>query len=51
MYRVIYDYTTKEGFLETNSIVYNELRLAFAFIRSLTSRKDVIGKPVLERVQ
>ena len=50
MYRVIFDYTTKEGFLETKSIVYNELRLAFAFIRSLTSRKDIVGKPTIERV-
>lgn len=50
MYRVIYDYKTREGFLETDVIDYKELKMAFAFIRTLTFRRDVVGKPVLERV-
>lgn len=50
MFRVSYDYRTKDGFLETDVIDYKELRLAFAFIRTLCFRRDVIGKPILERV-
>lgn len=50
MYRVTYDYITRNGFLETDVIDYKELKLAFAFIRTLTFRKDVVGKPILERI-
>jgi hypothetical protein len=50
MIRVTYDYRSRDGFLETDSIVYNELKLAFAFLRTLGFRRDLIGKPVLERV-
>jgi hypothetical protein len=50
MVRVIYDYRTRDGFLETDSIVYKELKLAFAFLHTLRYRRDLIGKPVLERI-
>ena len=50
MIRVTYDYRSRDGFLETDSIVYKELKLAFAFLRTLGFRRDLIGKPVLERV-
>lgn len=50
MYRVIYDYKDQKGFLQTGSVVYNELRLAFSFIRSLRLDKNLIGKPIVERV-
>jgi major membrane immunogen (membrane-anchored lipoprotein) len=50
MVRVTYDYRTRDGFLETDSIVYKEMKLAFAFIKTLASRRDVVGKPVLERI-
>jgi hypothetical protein len=48
MIKVIYDYKTNEGFLMTRFEEYKELRLAMEFARSLASRKDVVGKPVLD---
>lgn len=50
MFRVSYDYLEKRGFLETDVIDFTELRMAFAFINTLRHRKDVVGKPILERV-
>jgi hypothetical protein len=50
MVRVTYDYMAKDGFLETKSVVFNELRTAFALIRNLTNQNSIIGKPILERV-
>jgi len=50
MIRVTYDYRTRDGFLETESVVYKEMKLAFAFLRTLNFRRDVVGKPVLERI-
>jgi hypothetical protein len=50
MTRVTYDYRTRDGFLETESIVYKEVKLALAFLRILMNRRDVIGKPVIERI-
>ena len=50
MIKVTYDYRSKDGFLVTDSIVYKEMKFAFAFIKTLASRRDVVGKPVLERI-
>lgn len=50
MYRVSYDYTARDGFLQTDSIVYKEFKLACAFIRTLMTRRDVVGKPTLEKI-
>jgi hypothetical protein len=50
MYRVTYDYRAKDGFLTNETVLYQELQRAFILIRALASRKDVIGKPILERV-
>lgn len=49
MVRVTYDYMAKDGFLETKSVVFNEMRSAFALIRNLTNQNTIIGKPILER--
>jgi len=50
MIRVTYDYMAKDGFLETKSVVFNEMKTAFSWIRSLTYHNTIIGKPILERV-
>lgn len=50
MYRVTFDYKTKNGFLETDTIKYDNLKLAFAFLRVLSLRRDVVGKPILEMI-
>ena len=50
MVRVTYDYMAKDGFLETKSVVFNEMKAAFSWIRSLTYHNTIIGKPILERV-
>jgi hypothetical protein len=49
MVRVTYDYMAKDGFLETKSVVFKEMRTAFALIRNLTNQNSIIGKPILER--
>jgi hypothetical protein len=50
MVRVTYDYMAKDGFLETKSVVFKEMRTAFALIRNLSYHNTIIGKPILERV-
>jgi hypothetical protein len=47
---VTYDYRAKDGFLATNIMKYQELRSAFAFLKLLSCRTDLIGKPILERI-
>jgi len=50
MVRVTYDYRTKDGYLETKSIVFNEMKAAFSWIRNLSFHNGIVGKPILERV-
>lgn len=50
MFRVIYDYRDRNGFISTDMIDYKELKLALAFIRELSLKKNIIGKPILERI-
>lgn len=50
MYRVTYDYRDEKGFIQTDTIVYDSLKHAFAMIKGLTKNRNTIGKPILERV-
>ena len=50
MCKVTYDYVAKDGFLTQDIMKFNDLKTAFAFIRSVASRRDVVGKPILERM-
>lgn len=50
MFTVTYDYKAKDGFLATSVMKYVELKTAFAFLKLLSCRTDLIGKPILERV-
>ena len=50
MVKVSFDYRDEYGYLQSMSIVYREMRQAFALLKTLSARKDIIGKPCIERV-
>jgi len=50
MCKVTYDYKDAYGFIQTEVIRFYELKKAFAFLRTLSCRKDIIGKPCIERI-
>jgi hypothetical protein len=50
MYRVTFDYKDKNGFLKTETEKFTEFKAACSWIRGLTNRYLLVGKPVLERI-
>jgi hypothetical protein len=50
MYRVTFDYVERDGFLNTKSVTFKELKAAFSWIRNLDYYNKIVGKPILERV-
>jgi hypothetical protein len=50
MIKVTYDYVTKDGFLETKSVTFKEMKSAFSCMQNLSKSNTIVGKPILERV-
>ena len=50
MFKVTFDYKAKDGFLETKSVTFQELKSAMSWINNLSKHNTLVGKPILERV-
>lgn len=50
MFKVTFDYKAKDGFLETKSMTFQELKSAMCWINNLSKQNTLVGKPILERV-
>lgn len=50
MFKVTFDYKAKDGFLETKSVTFRELKSAMSWISNLSKQNTLVGKPILERV-
>jgi len=50
MFKVTYDFKTKDGFLETKSVTFKEMKSAFDCMQNLSKKYTIVGKPILERV-
>ena len=51
MFKVIYDFKAKDGFLLTSEQLFKNMQDAIHFMHVIMSKDDyLIGKPILERM-
>ena len=51
MFKVIYDFKAKDGFLLTNEMIFKTIQDAMHFMHVVSSKDNyLIGKPILERM-